>query len=77
MLQTRGNLSPQITKKMGFVNRKSVNICGRYANLAKYLGLQIFGFAICRTYLQTAYLCQPYVADHQFSSVYIHMLVLV
>jgi hypothetical protein len=37
----------QITKKIGSANHKTVkrHICGRYANITNYLGLQICGFA--------------------------------
>ncbi len=53
------NRNPQ--KIIGSPNHKSAkcHICGGSANL-KSLSAQIFGFAICGTYLRTAHLCLYY-----------------
>jgi hypothetical protein len=50
-------LSPQITKKIGSANRKSVkcHVYGRSTNLANYFSPQTGG-----TFLLTAHLCNLY-----------------
>ncbi len=45
-------------KKIGSANSKSAkcHICGRSANLTNYLSPQMWGIAICETYLRTTHL---------------------
>ncbi len=49
-------LNCKLQKKIGSANRKSANchIWGWSANLTNYLSLQICGFSICGSYLQTS-----------------------
>ncbi len=49
----------RVRKKIWSANRKSANChtCRRFANLTNLVGPQVWGFAICCTYLRTAHHC--------------------